>query len=365
MASKARLSVAAVLGAGVLLTSLTACGEEEKSAAPTSSSVISDERCAANGEAGKLTYLTSYQYAATASILDVLAAEELGYFDDLCLDVEVQPGDTAQNPQLVSAGRAAFAALGGPADVLSAVAAGADVVSVATYGNVPAIEYISLADGPIKDLKDLEGKTVGYKGNQDPPLLSMLEKAGVDTDKVEFVSVGYDPSILAQGKVHALEAYKSNEPKVLAKAGHEVTEWKPEEYGVQSSFNNLVTSSKFAEKNPTAVEDFLRATFKAYEWLSASDENLTKGLGWAEKATGPGSYDVELAKVRWQTEVELISSSQPEGTPLGFQSEEQWKPEAEVYVEHGVLKEMPDLSEAFDASYVEAIFEGTELVWGE
>ena len=41
--------------------------------------------------AGTITYLSSFDFAAAASIVDVVVAEQSGYFDDLCLDVELLP----------------------------------------------------------------------------------------------------------------------------------------------------------------------------------------------------------------------------------------------------------------------------------
>src|SRR4051812_50151938 len=43
------------------------------------------ERCDANRKAGKILFLTSFDYAAAASITDVVAAKEKGYFDAVCL----------------------------------------------------------------------------------------------------------------------------------------------------------------------------------------------------------------------------------------------------------------------------------------
>ena len=48
-----------------------------------------DDRCAANEAAGTITYLSGFDFAATASIVDVVVAEEAGYYDELCLDVEL------------------------------------------------------------------------------------------------------------------------------------------------------------------------------------------------------------------------------------------------------------------------------------
>ena len=50
---------------------------------------FTEERCAQNRDAGTITYLTGFDYAAAASMVDVFVAEERGYYDELCLDVDV------------------------------------------------------------------------------------------------------------------------------------------------------------------------------------------------------------------------------------------------------------------------------------
>ena len=43
---------------------------------------IPPARCAANKAAGKITYLSGFDFAASASIVDVVVAKEKGYFDE-------------------------------------------------------------------------------------------------------------------------------------------------------------------------------------------------------------------------------------------------------------------------------------------
>ena len=71
-----------------------------------------DDRCAANHDAGTISYLTGFDYAAAASMIDVFVAEQRGYYDDLCLDVEVTPSFSTDNYPVVAAGRAQFASAG-------------------------------------------------------------------------------------------------------------------------------------------------------------------------------------------------------------------------------------------------------------
>src|SRR4051794_3233311 len=58
---------------------------------------ISDARCAENKAAGKITYISSFDFSASASIVDVLVAKQNGYFDKMCLDVDIKPGFSTSN----------------------------------------------------------------------------------------------------------------------------------------------------------------------------------------------------------------------------------------------------------------------------
>ncbi|WP_176083760.1 ABC transporter substrate-binding protein [Martelella sp. HB161492] len=321
---------------------------------------ISADRCEANKAAGKITFLTSFAYAATLGILDVVAAKERGLFDDLCLDVAIEPGST--NSQLVSANTAQIAGVGSASDVMVAIDNGADIVGVATYGNVGAIELLTMADSGIEELKDFEGKTVGYKGAIAPQFSAMMLDNGVDMGKINWVSVGYDPTILPNGNVQGLGAYKSNEPKVLEAKGNSVKEWDPDAYGVHSTFNAMIANKQWAAKNPTAIEDFLRAEFKAFDWINESDANLDEALSYAEKLSTSG-YDVKQSKVRWQTELALMQGSLPEGMMPGQQSDAQWQPEADMLVRFNLVKAAPDIETAQDNTYIDAIYADGALVW--
>ncbi|GAA1703514.1 ABC transporter substrate-binding protein [Microbacterium sediminicola] len=353
---------ALALGSASALVLAGCAGASESTDDPSASAggtdMISAERCAENEAAGPITFLTSFVYVASVGLLDVVTADELGYFEDMCLDVTIEPG--SNNTQLVSAGTAQFAGVGSPSDVMVAIDNGADISAIATYGNTPAIMLMTNSD--ITDLSQLVGTTAGYKGAIPPQISAMIAADGVDPDAIEWVSVGYDATILPQGQVDALTGYKSNEPIVLESQGYEVTQWDPADYGIESAFNTQIVNNTFAAEHPTAVEDFLRASFAAYAWINESEENLDEALSYAEALSDAG-YDLALSKLRWQTEVGLVEESQPEGTVLGYQSVEQWTPEAEMLLSNALITTEPDIAAAIDPSFVEAIYADGVLVW--
>ncbi|GAA4623347.1 ABC transporter substrate-binding protein [Cellulomonas oligotrophica] len=351
--------VAAGLAAVLTLAACSSAEAETEETVAAGATEISAERCAANEAAGTITYITGYQYQSSAGILEAVAADALGYFDALCLDVEIQPGsgDTAANAQLVAAGTAQVTSLGNEAEVLKAVAGGVDITGVLTWAHVP---IATLMTGPeITDLTQLEGQTLGHKGSLPAPLRAMLVAEGVDVDAIELVEVGYDPSVLPRGQVQALTGYKSNEPLTLEAMGEDVTVWNPEDVDVVGSFGALAVNPDFAAEHPQAVTDYLRAVIHAFDHCV---ENGEECVGYAAELAESG-YDAEHNAKIWATEAELALSSTPDGEPLGYLDAAATEAEAQTLVDSGELGDVPAVEDAFDASFLEAVYDGTELVW--
>ena len=100
---------------------------------------ISPERCEANKAAGTITYLSGFDFSASASIVEVIVAEDKGYFDDMCLDVELKPSFSVGQLPLVAANEAQFASAGSYAEIADFNAANdADLVVVAWRARPPS-----------------------------------------------------------------------------------------------------------------------------------------------------------------------------------------------------------------------------------
>lgn len=348
---------------------LTACSGASDAPSPTSSPTsgssggaapISAERCAQNRDAGPITYVTGYGWQASVGILEEVAAADLGYYEDLCLDVSLQPGtgDTAGNARLVAAGRAQLSSLGNASEILTARANGSDVVGIATLGHVPIATLLTRPD--ITDLTQLDGTTLGEKGDLPAPIEAMLVDAGVDVASLQEVTVGFDPSVLPRGQVDSLTAYRSNEPDLLQAQGAEFTEWAPEDYGVSGSFGAMSANPAFVAEHPTAAQDFLRATLRAFEHCT---EEAQECVDLAAERDSTGTYDVDHNLAVWATESALVASSTPQDQPVGFLDAAATEAEARDAVTAGQLESVPDLEQAFDGATLAAVHDGTTLVW--
>ncbi|WP_026127926.1 ABC transporter substrate-binding protein [Nocardiopsis lucentensis] len=338
----------------------TACGGAEEPETPESATVIDDERCATNRAAGTVTYITGYRYQASVSILEAIAADALGYFDAVCLDVKIVPGtgDTFGNAATVADGDAEFTSMGNEGEILQAHEQGTDVIGVATYGHVP---IATLLTGPdVEDLSDLEGVTVGHKGALPPPIAAMLVSEGVDLESLDLVQVGYDPSILPEGEVDALTAYRSNEPFLLDAMDARFIEWLPGQYGVVGSFGVMAAGPEYAEENPTVVEDFLRALSYAFEYCQGDVRGCVE---FASELEEEQDYDVEHNQRIWEAEYELVTTYTTEGDPLGSIDLIRTQDEATVLLENSQLEEIPDLEPLFAPEYLESVHPAGEVSW--
>lgn len=351
-----RSSLGALAAASAAALLLSACSgstpaPEDAATSAGSTGVVDAARCQANRDAGTVTYLTGYQYQASTTILEAVAAESMGLFDDVCLDVVLQPGtgDTAQGAQLTAAGRAQLSGVGSAAEAMLAVAGGADVVGVATFGHVPIATLMT--EPSVTDLKQLDGTTLGHKGSLPAPLRAMLVTAGVDVGSITQVKVGYDPTVLVRGQVQSLTGYKSNEPLTLAAAGDEVTQWNPEDYGVVGSFGQVIANPAFAQAHPTAVQDFVRVLLHAHDLCQTELQQCVQA---AADKSGSG-FDAAHNQQVFETESALVASSTPVGQPVGFVDPAALRAEGEVLVGSGELKAVPDLTSTFDDSYLRAV----------
>jgi ABC-type nitrate/sulfonate/bicarbonate transport system substrate-binding protein len=342
---------------------LAACSSATPDTASSSSgaegSAISADRCAANKAAGPITFLTGYQYQASASILNMIAADELGYYKDLCLDVTIQPGtgDTGENTQLLASGQVTFTGVS-EQNLIQAQDNGLDVLGISTYSNV-GLEIL-MTEKDVTDLKQLDGTILGQKGNLPPAVSTMLTNAGADVDSMTQVVVGYDPTILPRGQVKSLTGFISNEPNLLEEAGYDVTVWRPFDFGVPGSLGSVAANPKFAKANPTAVEDFLRASQHAYDYCL---DKATECVAFAAKLSGEG-YDAAHNEKIWDTETKIVADNQPADRPIGEIDLDNIDAEAKFLTDTKQITKAPaDARAFFDDSFVTNIYDGTTLVW--
>ena len=165
-------------------------------------------------------------------------ALEKGFFKDRGLEVElIAPSNPSDPAKLVAAGKADIAVSYQHQHQMQ-VDQGLPLVRIATLIATPLNSLVVLADGPIKNIADLKGKTIGYSvGGFETVLLKvMLARAGLTLDDVKLVNVNFSlsPALFtgqADATIGAFRNFELNQMDIEKRPGRAFL---VEEHGVPS-----------------------------------------------------------------------------------------------------------------------------------
>ena len=330
-----------------------------------------DERCEANRTAGSISYLTGFDFAATASIVDVLVARDRGYYAELCLDVDVASGFSTANYPLVAANDAQFSSSGSFSELATFSATNeADLVALTVEGHV-AIDGL-MVKPEVGGLEAIEGTTIGVKGKLPPSIAAMLAEVGlVEGEQFDTLLLeGFDP--LAHWEVEGISAvpgWKSNEPGTLERAGVPFDLYDPADLDIPGSFGLIYTIRAFLDEHPTAAEDFMRATMRGLADAIADPAaaaaiavELINGNG------NPNFLSPEGEAFRWETDARLVVATTPEGSHPGVPDPDGLAAEVAAYDAVGVYGAdgPPPVDGRYDEDLVAGVYaEDGTVIWPE
>ncbi|KAA0971726.1 ABC transporter ATP-binding protein [Aureimonas fodinaquatilis] len=207
--------------------------------------------------ADKLTVLL--EWFVNPDHAPLVVAEQLGMFAEAGLEVTlIPPADPSVVPRLVAAGQAEIGIHYQPNLYLD-FEAGVPVTRFATLVETPLNSVIVKADGPIKGLEDLKGRSVGYSvsGMESAILGQMLATAGLKLEDVDLVNVNFalSPALLSDRVDATIGGFRNFEMTQLRLEGQEVTAFYPEEHGVPA-YDELIFITR-----PELVEDIRLSRF--------------------------------------------------------------------------------------------------------
>ena len=138
--------------------------------------------------------------------------------------------------------------------------------------------------GPIKEPKDLEGKTVSVNTLNNVPhmvALRSLEKAGMDTDKVKFTEIQF-PEAQASVEKGRVAAAWVVEPFVTISTvfgGSEALLHPYIDTVPDLTVSTYFTSDKLIKEDPEAVDGFIRAMNKSLDYAAANPDAVREIVG--------------------------------------------------------------------------------------
>jgi putative hydroxymethylpyrimidine transport system substrate-binding protein len=193
----------------------------------------------------------------------LMVADQQGFYRDQGLQITfVAPADPSDPVKLLAAGKADIAVTYLPQFLLQQKQ-GLPLAELGVLVAMPLDCLMVLRDGPIKTIKDLKGKRVGYSmgGTGEIMLKTMLQANGLKLQDVQLINVHYSLSqALLLGNVDAVVGVMRNfEPIEIELVGKATCLFYPEENGMPL-YDELIFVVNQKNLNDPAFAKFLLAT---------------------------------------------------------------------------------------------------------
>ena len=306
----------------------------------------------------KVTFIAGFKPQADLPFVAVYMAQEKGYFRDQSLEVEIQHATSGEHVQLLATNRAQFST-GSAGDVMKRVAsAGVPLVSIAQIGQRDEQSFAVRADSPIRTLKDWEGRLVGYKTTVSADYLALVALGGIDRTKVREVAVGFDPRVLADGRVDVYPVFTANEPDTLARLGIPVRLFDPTTYGVPGLGLTLMTNQEMIQTRPEVVTRFLRASLRGLaDAIADRDAAIDVVMKYA---TGE---DRAHQRYMLDTEIDAAQNDLTRANGIGAMDRSRYVALRDFLLQYGGLAKTVDVDAVFTDRFVKDLYKDGRLVW--
>jgi ABC-type nitrate/sulfonate/bicarbonate transport system substrate-binding protein len=303
-------------------------------------------------------FMAGYKPQANLPFVGAYIAQKKGYFAEQGLDVQITHA-TGQGEHLKLLLQGSVDVTTGEADaVLARRADDLPVVSIALIGQRGQRAFAVQDRSEIRSPKDFEGKTVGFKVLQTPDYLAMLAMNGVDRSAIQEVPVGFDPRLLAAGKVDVYPVFESNEPDTLTRLGVPTRLFRPADYGVPSLGLTYLTRQALVDNDPAALERFLKATLRG---IQDARDNPEAATDIVMQFAPDEERDHQLAMLK--VELDMADGPVSNQFGVGWSTPEQWQAFHDSLLAYGGLSKAVNVNTAFTDRILKSVYKDGRLVW--
>jgi NitT/TauT family transport system substrate-binding protein len=296
----------------------------------------------------RLKWLPQAQFAG------FYVAQQKGYYKEAGIDLTINPGGpNLLTENLVASGADTFGLSGGTDSVLAGVEKGLPIVSVGVAHQITPFVFVARKDGPIKTLKDFEGKKVtAWFTGANYVLLGMLAKAGVDRSKVDLQPQQVSVTPFVNGEIDVITATRYNELwSIRDRMGADKLQlFVAEDSGITFPRDTVIVSRETAQKNPELVKAFLRASIRGWREAMANPKEAVDMLMKISPTLNRAQQEFML------TEAYRLMTAGKAGTEgLFYIDPPAIQAAHDFLLSNKVLAKAVDTNVAFDASFLKAI----------
>ena len=259
------------------------------------------------------------QWLPQGQFAGYFAAQELGYFEEEGLEVEIIPSGGDIVPQDALANGDVDYAIAWVPKVLGSIEQGANLTDIAQIFQRSGTLQVSWADSGIDSVDDFEGKKIGSWGfGNEWEIFAAMAAEGLDATTVQIITQDFNMNAFLQGDIDAAQAMTYNEYAQLLETPNPDTGelYTPEDFNVisyEDTEGAMLQDAIWAdterlesdeEYQETTVK-FLKAVIKGWVYAAenpeeASEITIAAGSGW-----GP-SHELwmvnETNKLIWPSE---------------------------------------------------------------
>lgn len=220
-------------------------------------------------------------------------AQAKGWYRDAAIDLRVLPYGTV-TPETLLASHQAECGISFQDSMTFAVAAGADIVSVAAILQKTASAIGVLADGPLERPRDLDGKTYAGFGypNEDPTLKFVIK---ADGGKGTFKTATLDTAAYEALYNHQADftiPFTAWEGVEAQERGIKLRYFQFADYGFPEYYQVVLACDRqWLDKSPDAAKRFVAATVKGFQFAADNAHEAAAIL----VSENPGVFDANKA----------------------------------------------------------------------
>jgi NitT/TauT family transport system substrate-binding protein len=343
--SKCRFARAGSAGIALLIsaTALVACGSDS-------------EKSSATGTSAKAKPMkdVSFRFDVTASgyVAPFVLAKEKGWYEEAGLNVKFGEGSgSGATIQLVDNGKDTF----GWADfgtMMTLVAQGVKVKAVSIVGQQSPVSVIARADGPVKTIKDLEGRRLllNPRGASAALFKAVVQTQQLDENKIDRVNTSADvtnATLLARKRIDAFVGWETFELPAVKELGVDPLVLPFREAGVNPMNVAIIAGNSTIEDDPDTVKAFVQASLKGWAYAAEHSDEAVASL-----ADEYPQVNAEIAKQQLDEQLKLLHTPSSEGKPIGWAAPQDVEQTQQTLLDTKLLSEKRDAADYYTDQFV-------------
>ena len=262
----------------------------------------------------------------------LVVCQELGYFADERVEVELFVPANPSDPVKLAASRAVDIALTPQINYLIARSEGLPLIAIGALIDHGLGGLLGLRERGIEAIGDLRGKRIGYSLAPLEPILwrTMLDCAGIGEGELRLINVGYNTmQALLTGSVDAIGAFRNFEPIQAELEGGDPVFFAQEEHCIPLTYELiLVAHPDLVAERGDDLTAFLRALARGIDQTTTEPDAAFEAFLKAH----PDLND-ELNRRSFEATLPLYANA------VRHDDAEVWSAMCDFLAEHGLIDE--------------------------